>query len=133
MLKSYGLIFCGAVLGVLLRITITEILVIDTKIPVVIMSINLLGCFLLGILTKTLELKMLDTVKKEQIRLFLGVGLLGSFTTYSAFALDTAVFITTDDLPRALLYPLISISCGVLLAWSGIWLATKIFTEKNGN
>lgn len=51
------------------------------------LTVNLVGCGLMGLLAGWLG----RTGGGEQVRLLLGVGLLGGFTTMSAFALDTVL------------------------------------------
>ena len=52
------------------------------------MAANLIGGFLMGLLAGWLALKVSGG---ENLRLFLGVGLLGGFTTFSAFSLDAVL------------------------------------------
>ncbi|MEN8154027.1 MAG: fluoride efflux transporter CrcB [Acidobacteriota bacterium] len=50
------------------------------------LTVNIIGCFLIGILTQIFEQKVHIP---DETRLLLIVGLLGAFTTYSAFSNDT--------------------------------------------
>lgn len=77
-------------------------------------TVNLLGCFLLGLLVGAVEFHGWS----DDVRVMLGIGFLGAFTTFSAFATET------DRLPAApaLGYVLLSVLGGVALA--GLGLAT---------
>jgi fluoride exporter len=59
---------------------------------------NVLGCFLIGVL-----LAMLTPLSHPLLRPFLGTGILGGFTTFSTFAVDTDRLLP-DHVPVALLY-----------------------------
>jgi CrcB protein len=56
-------------------------------------------------------------------RLFLGVGLLGGFTTFSAFSAETAYMLQRGDFGLAGLYTLVSVAGGLALLFAGLWLA----------
>lgn len=78
------------------------------------MIVNILGCILIGAIIQWMDARQfLDT----GLRLFVLVGFLGGFTTYSAFGLE-AVDILGDSIPNALLY----ISLHLVLGIGGVWL-----------
>ena len=88
------------------------------------MAANLIGGFLMGLLAGWLALKVSGG---ENLRLFLGVGLLGGFTTFSAFSLD-AVLMYEKRAYGALISYLggsIILSIGALMI--GLILERKIF------
>jgi CrcB protein len=79
--------------------------------PYMTMTVNLIGCFLLGMITSFFILK----IKGEWLKLFLGTGFCGGFTTMSTFSME----ITHQALSHALLYSLITIIGGISLAFLG--------------
>ena len=86
--------------------------------------INFLGSFLIGILASNLENK---GVSYLFIRYFLIIGILGSFTTFSAFSLETIQLVNDKKLFLSLVYIFLSISLCILGAFFGfninkIWL-----------
>lgn len=84
------------------------------------MTVNILGCVLIGALIQWMDAKQLmDT----GIRLLVLVGFVGSFTTYSTFGLET-IDILRDSISNALLY----ISLHLILGIGGVWLG--IFTSQ---
>ena len=88
------------------------------------MAANIIGGFLMGLLAGWLALKISGG---ENLRLFLGVGLLGGFTTFSAFSLD-AVLMYEKRAYGALISYLggsVILSIGALMI--GLILARKIF------
>lgn len=59
-------------------------------------------------------------------RSFLTVGLLGAFTTFSTFSLDTIALVGADAPGRALAYVLASVGLCVLAAWLGVIMARTL-------
>ena len=83
--------------------------------------VNLLGGFLMGILAGTL-VRQFTTIQGEPLRLFLGVGVLGGFTTFSAFSLETVNMLTRGQAVQAAGYALASVAGSVLMLLLGLWL-----------
>ena len=82
------------------------------------LSVNLLGSLFMGLLAGWL----LQRGGGEQIRLFLAVGVLGGFTTFSAFSLELGLMLQRGELASAITYVLASVFGGVLLLFAGLWL-----------
>ena len=80
--------------------------------------VNLLGSLLIGLLAGWL----LRAGGGEQARLFFGVGILGGFTTFSAFSLELGLMLQRGELFAAATYVLASVLGGVLLMFAGLWL-----------
>lgn len=75
------------------------------------LAVNAAGSLLMGLLAGWL-LKT-SPAGSEQLRLMLGVGVLGGFTTFSAFSLELAMLIQRGQFTIALLYAVLSVSLGV--------------------
>ena len=88
--------------------------------------VNLFGAFLLGVLLEALVLRGDDSGVRRRLRLMLGTGLLGGFTTYSTFALGTASLLRDGAAVTAVTYAAVTVVVGSLLAWLGIALARMI-------
>ncbi len=85
--------------------------------------VNLLGCFLAGLLFYL----MFDRyVVSQTMRTVVLIGLLGGFTTFSSFGLQTFTLLREGALGLALLNIAISNIAGLLMVWLGYSLA-KIF------
>lgn len=72
--------------------------------------INILGCFLIGIVVALAQKNSLN----PKLVLFLKVGLCGGFTTFSSFALETQDLLAKGSIFLALLYVILSLVMGVL-------------------
>lgn len=82
--------------------------------------INASGCFLIGVLMVVL-LELTDPHRLA--RPFLGVGILGGYTTFSTFATDTEQLILDHRALLALLYVLVTVLCCAVAVWSATLLA----------
>lgn len=82
-----------------------------TIFPWATLAVNAVGSLLMGLLAGWL-LKT-SPEGSEQLRLMLGVGVLGGFTTFSAFSLELAMLIERGQFTIALLYAVLSVSLGV--------------------
>ena len=80
---------------------------------------NLLGGLLMGILA---GIAAHDGKVDEPLLLFLGVGMLGGFTTFSAFSLETVQMIQRGEIVVAAAYAVSSVAGSVALLFVGLWL-----------
>ena len=83
------------------------------------LAVNLIGGLLMGLLAGVLA----RTGASEAWRLFVGVGVLGGFTTFSSFSLEVATMIERGATGLALGYVLLSVLGAVLALFAGLWLA----------
>jgi CrcB protein len=90
---------------------------LEWRFPIGTFIINVLGCFIAGILAGLAERQDMFS---PDTRILLFTGFLGGFTTFSAFGVETVFLIRRGDLPVALGYGLASIICGVALLWAGM-------------
>ncbi len=81
--------------------------------------VNLLGCLLIGVLAGIAD--HVETFNLEA-RLFLMVGLLGGFTTFSTFAYEGLQLLREGNAFAMLVYVGGQVMLGLLLVWSGYWL-----------
>jgi CrcB protein len=93
--------------------------------PVAILVINLIGSFALGLLLESLVRRGSDEGRRRAARLLVGTGLIGGFTTYSAFAVDVGLLGSGGGLVIAVAYAASSVALGTLAAGAGIALAGR--------
>ncbi|UQN15007.1 fluoride efflux transporter FluC [Gulosibacter sp. ACHW.36C] len=91
LLRNAALVFAGGAVGAGLRFALTSLAPLGSMWTT--LAINLVGAFALGVLT-AIALRR----GTEQLRLLLGTGLLGGFTTYSSFAFDVSALAAYGDL-----------------------------------
>jgi CrcB protein len=86
--------------------------------------INVLGGLLMGLLISTLALK--GGTDQDRWRLLLGVGVLGGFTTFSTFSLETVMLLQRKAWLTAAGYVCGSVVLSVLGVMAGLYLARKV-------
>jgi CrcB protein len=84
--------------------------------PVGTFLVNIVGCFLVGLVG---ALGLERAAISPEARLFIMVGILGGFTTFSSFAWEALGLLTVKDLLRASLYVGGSVFCGLLGTFLG--------------
>jgi CrcB protein len=92
----------------------------DGQFPWATFAVNLAGSLLAGLLIGVLVSRGEEA---ERWRLLLGVGLLGGFTTFSAFTAETGALLQRGELGAAFLYVGASVGGGLALLFAGLWLA----------
>jgi CrcB protein len=98
--------------------------VLGTGWPSGIFTINLLGGFLMGCLIGVLAHR--GGADQERWRILVGVGVLGGFTTFSAFSLDVALMIERREWAAAALYSVASVVLSVVALFAGLMLMRKV-------
>jgi CrcB protein len=95
------------------------------RFPVGTFVVNILGALALGYLLEALVLRGRETVRRRKIRLGIGTGVLGGFTTYSALALETQRLLADGFTWLALLYVVLTLAGGTAACLGGIALAVR--------
>jgi CrcB protein len=79
-------------------------------------AINVSGCFIIGVMAALAERHHFFS---PDTRLFLFTGLLGGYTTFSAFGLEGTFLMRRGEIAVALVYALLSVLCGFVAVWLG--------------
>jgi fluoride exporter len=125
-MKSYILVMTGGALGAALRFQLGRMLTVSQGVwPLPTFAANVAGGFAMGLLAAWL-LRAGDS--GEPMRLLLGVGLLGGFTTFSAFSLEMAMMVERGQMMLALSYALASVLLALLALFAGLALGRGVLT-----
>lgn len=90
------------------------------RFPLGTLSVNVLGSFILGLLATLFLEKM---IVNQEVRLFVLVGLLGAFTTYSTFSLETLNLMRSGEWMFAGFNILANVVGTLLAVWAGVGIA----------
>ncbi|WP_297802948.1 fluoride efflux transporter CrcB [uncultured Brevundimonas sp.] len=88
-------------------------------------AVNLVGGLLIGLVTGWIALKSQGT--SEAVRLFAVVGVLGGFTTFSAFSLELVQMLERREMAMAAGYALASVFLSVVAVFVGLIIMRKVF------
>lgn len=105
----------GGAIGAMLRYLIGETWPTPTgTFPGSTLTINIVGCALIGIL---MVLITEGRIKHRLVRPFLGIGVLGGFTTFSTYTVDIQQLVASAHADTALLYLTLTPISALLAAW----------------
>jgi fluoride exporter len=116
---AVGLVALGGAIGTGVRLVVSAAIPVEWGIPFGILVINVTGAFVLGLLLEVLVRRGDDTGVRRGIRLFVGTGVLGGYTTYSTFAVGAEGLLHTD-LTASLLYGALTVVVGGAASLLGI-------------
>jgi CrcB protein len=88
--------------------------------------VNVLGCLLIGFALRYLEAVRLT----PEVRAFVGVGLLGAFTTFSTFGYETVALLEEGAWTRAAAYTLGSVILGIAAVYLGTALSVYFLQPR---
>ena len=89
------------------------------------LAANAIGSLLMGVLAGSLARGFIDSYA-DPVRLVVGVGLLGGFTTFSAFSLETWLLVERGELSVAAFYAILSVLLSVGALVLGLTI-TRVF------
>ena len=85
--------------------------------------INIVGSFLMGIVVEVIARR---AGASAELRLFIATGVLGGFTTFSAFSLETALLWERGAHVAAAAYVAASVAGAIAALFAGLWLARSL-------
>jgi CrcB protein len=88
------------------------------------LAVNVVGGFAMGRLAALLAAR--GEADQDRWRLLLGVGVLGGFTTFSAFSLEMAMMIERREWASAFTYSTVSVMASVVALFAGMMLARRL-------
>jgi CrcB protein len=119
----YLLAAVGGALGALARWGLAEAVPSSGGWPWATLLVNVTGCLLLGLLLGVVGSR---TPEPAWVKPFLGVGVLGGYTTYSAFAVEVVELVEDGAVGVAAGYLLLSVLGGVAAVGTGAVLARRV-------
>lgn len=116
---NYLIVFLGGGIGAALRhgVNVGAARIMGTAFPWGTFTVNVVGSLAMGVLAAYFAFKGDAT---QHWRLFFTTGVLGGFTTFSAFSLDTALLYERGELGLAALYVLISVALSITGLFAGL-------------
>ena len=119
------LVAVGGAIGASLRhlVNLASLRLVGPGFPWGTMAVNVAGCFAMGVFVELLARRFNAS---NELRLFIATGVLGGFTTFSAFSLDFAVLWERGAALPALAYAITSVVGSILALFLGLWLARSI-------
>lgn len=122
---SYLLVMAGGAFGAALRFGLSRAVPMIAGVwPWATFVANVVGSLLMGVLAFWLVRK---GAQGDQVRLLLGVGVLGGFTTFSAFSLEVAQMIENGQLTMAFGYAVASVLVALTALFAGLWVAKALW------
>ena len=120
-MKSFVVVFLGAGIGGALRhgVNLAALRLLGPGFPHGTITVNIVGSLLMGLLAGWFAHKADPGLTW---RLFLTTGILGGFTTFSAFSLDAALLLERGQPGLAALYALASPVLAIFALFAGLWL-----------
>ena len=124
-MKSILLVALGGAIGSVARFKLSGLVLhhaSNWRFPAGTLAVNVIGCFVAGLLAGLAVKQELFT---PDARVFLFTGLLGGFTTFSAFGLETLLLLKRGEAGVAIANVVVSVAAGLLVAWLGYGMATR--------
>lgn len=117
------LVALGGAIGSVARFKLSGLVLrysLDGRFPFPTFTVNIIGCLVIGILA---GLASREGFISADMRVLLFTGLVGGFTTFSAFGLETMVLLREGHIGIAAAYVVASIVVGLAVMWLGFELA----------
>ncbi len=116
------IVAAGGAIGAALRhlAGMTALRVLGPGFPWATLFVNIAGSFIMGLFVAWLAHRASGT--SNELRLFVATGILGGFTTFSAFSLDVALLAERGEMVPAAFYILSSVLIAILALFAGLWL-----------
>ena len=118
-------IFIGGGLGAVARYLLQGFVYrfTGTEFPYGTLIVNILGCFTIGLLMSSMEERFIAT---PALRLFLTIGILGGFTTFSSFSYETMALLREGNLVAGGMNVIASVAVCLGATWLGLGLGRYV-------
>lgn len=117
------IVFFGGGLGAALRYLVNQAMgrLVSIEFPLGIMAINISGSLVMGIAAGYFAFKAGEDWT-QNARLFVTTGIMGGYTTFSAFSLDAILLYERGEVMTAVLYVVGSVVLSILGLAAGLWI-----------
>ena len=124
-MQHFAIIAAGGAIGASLRhfVGMVSLRLAGHGFPWGTLAVNVFGCLAMGLFIG-LAVRRLGV--SNELRLFVATGVLGGFTTFSAFSLDFATLWERSALASAFLYVLGNVTGSLVALFAGLWLARSL-------
>jgi CrcB protein len=129
---AIALVVLGGALGTLVRYLLSLAIPEWHGMPLGIFVINVTGAFALGWLLEVLARGGPDEGGRRTLRLLVGTGVLGGYTTYSTFAVDTDGLLLAAQVGPSALYGLATVLVGAAASVAGIAVGAAVSRRRGG-
>ena len=126
-----GLVAVGGMVGTAAREALVLVIPPLGVIPIAIFAINITGALFLGALLESLARRGTDEGGRRTVRLLVGTGFAGGFTTYSSFAVDAAILLSTGFVGAGIAYAVGTILAGAAATFVGIATASALHRRSS--
>ena len=120
-MRNVLLVFLGGGIGAGARYWLSGLVYgkFGSAFPYGTLAVNLIGCLLIGVLVTGMEERF---ITNPTLRVFLTIGVLGGFTTFSSFSYETVAMLRDGELYHAALNVMASVFLCVVGTWIGMQL-----------
>ncbi len=120
-MQNYLLVFAGGGLGAAARYWLSGLVYqrLGSEFPSGTLLVNVIGCFLIGVLMSVFEERF---ILYPSLRIFLAIGILGGFTTFSSFSFETVALLRDGEV----LYASANVFLSVVTCLGGTWLGFSL-------
>lgn len=124
---GYLIVFIGAGIGGMCRHFMNVVVTgwAGSTFPLATFLVNVSGCLIMGLLIGYLTFRSGGAVHPGH-RLFFATGVLGGYTTFSAFSLDAMLLVERGDISLALLYVAGSVVLSLIAVFAGFYLMRAV-------
>lgn len=125
-MKHLLLVMLGGAFGAGARhlVALASLRLFGTGFPVGTLTVNVVGSLVMGLLIGWLVKS--DFQHVQTVRYFVATGVLGGFTTFSAFSLDTSVLWERGDTFLAMIYVVASVLLSIAAVFGGLAIARQV-------
>lgn len=120
-----ALVGLGGAVGTTARFAVAHAVPAAGGWPVATFGVNLVGAFLLGVLLEALARRGPESRRAQRLRLTLGTGVLGGFTTFSSLAIEIERLVADGRAPLGAVYGVTSIVLGFACCLTGVVVAAR--------